>query len=99
MLIAQGEFTAACPGPIAPADLGMTIRWSDGSVSTVEGARFQGDLHQWALVPGTITSGPFTGDRVAALGRSMGLPDPWVVPCVIGGLNQVRTAVQAFGIG
>ncbi len=99
VLTAQGGLTAGCPGPIAPDDLEMTVRWSDGSVSTVEGARFQGDIHQWALMPGTITSGPFTGGRVAALGRSTGLPDPWVLPCVIGGLSQVRTAVQAFGIG
>ncbi len=99
VLRAHGAFDGACPGPFAPADLELSITWNDGSVSTVTGARLHGDVKQWALLPGTVTSGPFTGDRLAALGRSRGLPDPWVIPCVAGGLNHLGTAVTAFAIG
>ncbi len=98
VLRAHGGFTGACPGPMAPADLAMSIHWNDGSVSEVGGARFHGDLTGWVLLPGTITSGPFTGDRIAAVALSGGLPTPPTLPCVIGGLNQLHTKLQAFAI-
>ncbi|WP_157520789.1 hypothetical protein [Herbidospora daliensis] len=99
VLRAHGAFTGACPGPLNPADLELSIAWNDGTVSTVTGAKLHADLRQWTLLPGTITSGPFTGDGLAALGRSQGLPDPWVIPCVVGGLNHLGTVVTAFAVG
>ncbi|GAB1820571.1 hypothetical protein HerbRD11066_37350 [Herbidospora sp. RD11066] len=98
ILRGHGAFTGFCPGPFVPATMEVSVQWNDGSVSTVGGAVFQASLSGWVLLPGTITSGPFTGDRISAVALSAGLPDPPTLPCLIGGLNQLHTKVQAFAI-
>ncbi|WP_157522693.1 hypothetical protein [Herbidospora cretacea] len=95
----EGVITGGCPGPIGPGYAKMTITWNDDTTTTVGQSMFRGEMSQFGLEGGVVSTGPFAGGTARVSGRTTSSLIELGAACVLTGATSLASTIDRLTVG
>lgn len=95
----EGAFTGGCPGPIGPGYAKISITWNDDTTTTIGQSMFRGEMSQFGLEGGVVSTGPFAGGTARVSGRTTSSLIELGANCVLSGATALASTIDRLTVG